>query len=280
MKPCTSINCFFDSEFRVPVAQQIQRLYDAGFRRLDMNFWDWCHDPRSPFVQDGWEAWVAGIAETAARLGVVFTQSHAHVYNFYREPDAPDQFELYRRSIRGSAMLGIPWTVFHPSMIPDKDREAMHADNRRFFAPLVELGEKLGVGLAMENMRDARFGMDTAEELAAFIDAFGTVRVGACWDTGHAHLAGRNQPESLRALGKRLHALHIQDNFGINDDHTAPHFGSIDWPPILRTLREMAYPHDFTFEAHMIVRRVPEGAKAEAARLLFQIGVELTNDAT
>ena len=30
--------------------EQIQRVYDAGFRHMDMNFWDWCHDPASPFL--------------------------------------------------------------------------------------------------------------------------------------------------------------------------------------------------------------------------------------
>lgn len=87
MQVVTSINCFYDAAFRAPVEEQITRLYDAGFRALDMNFWDWCHDPQSPFVAEGWQDWMGRIADTAARLNIKFVQAHAHVYNFYREPD-------------------------------------------------------------------------------------------------------------------------------------------------------------------------------------------------
>lgn len=276
MNPCTSINCFFDFHFQVPVEVQIQRLYDAGFRRLDMNFWDWCHSPDSPFVREGWERWVEGIGETAARLGIVFVQSHAHVYNFLAEPDASDKFELYKRSLQGSAMLGIPWSVFHPSMLPEGDRDAMVKENLRFFAPLVDLAEKLGTGLAMENMSRSDYGLTTAAELTHLIDRFQSSAVGACWDTGHAHIAGVNQAESIALLGSRLHALHVQDNDGVTDQHMPPFFGTIDWQSLLGALAQVGFAHDFTFEAHMIVRRVPEGVKAEAARTLYQIGLELT----
>lgn len=276
MRPSTSINCFFDATFQVPVHTQIQRLYDAGFRVLDMNFWDWCHSPESPFVKEDWKEWVEGIGETAAQLNVAFEQSHAHVYNFYRDPDDARQFELYRRSIEGSAMLGIPWVVFHPSMKPEGDREAMLQDNLRFFAPLVELAEKLGTGLAMENMSRNDHGISSAEELCRLIDLFQSKAVGACWDTGHAHLASVDQAQGIQTLGQRLHALHIQDNNAQSDEHMPPYFGTIDWPVVMGALAKIKYPHDFTFEAHMIVRRVPEGVKAEAARTLYQIGLELT----
>lgn len=275
MKPSTSINCFFDSEFKVPVAVQIQRLYDAGFRVLDMNFWDWCHHPKSPFVGEDWQNWVEGIAEAAQRLDIRFTQAHAHVYNFYREPDAPLKYELYRRSLVGAQMLGIRWVVFHPSANPEGDEERMIEDNVRFFAPFVELAQKSGVGIALENMSRPESGMTTAEGLSRLIDRFGSASVGACWDTGHAHIAGVDQAASIHALGKRLQALHVQDNDGVSDQHMPPHFGTIDWPALVRALREIEFPNDFTFEAHVLVRRVPEGAKAEAARLLYQIGVEL-----
>ena len=103
--------------------------------------------------------------------------------------------------------------------------------------------------------------------------------VGACWDTGHAHLAGQDQPASLRELGERLHALHIADNHGATDEHMPPFFGGIDWPPILVALREIGYDGDFTFEAHNLVRRVPAACQAEAIRLLYQIGAHMVEEA-
>ena len=108
MRPCKSINVFFDPEFRADVTEQMRRVADAGFTHLDMNFWDWSHDPRSPFMQDDWQKWVDRIGENAARFGVRFTQSHAHVYNFYESDEESIHERQIRRSIIGAGMLSIP----------------------------------------------------------------------------------------------------------------------------------------------------------------------------
>ena len=104
MQVCTSINLFYDNTFTVPVEEQMRRVVDGGFRHLDMNFWDWSHDPASPFRQDNWRTWVDGIANKAVQLGVKFTQAHADVYNFYTGDTS--RHEMYLRSIEGCAMLG------------------------------------------------------------------------------------------------------------------------------------------------------------------------------
>lgn len=276
MKVCTSINVFYDSTFTVPVEDQIQRVYDAGFRQMDMNFWDWCHDPASPFRQDNWRDWVEGIAKKAQALNVKFTQAHADVFNFYTG-DA-SRYEMYLRSIEGAAMLGVPWITFHPSSRPDFSPETeaeILRENIEYYKPIIEIAEKFKVGIALENMRG---GINQARQLNQLVDGLDSPYVGVCWDTGHAHCASQPQADSIRLMAHRLHALHIQDSDGITDQHMPPHFGTIDWPPIMHALREINYPGDFTFEAHMIVRRVPEGCKADALRLLKQIGEELVGN--
>lgn len=278
MQVVTSINCFFDASFQEPVESQILRLYDAGFRVLDMNFWDWCHSPESPFVRPDWRDWIKRIADTAARFDISFVQAHAHVYNFYKEPNAGDKYELLRRSLQGAAMLGIPWVVFHPSRMEGEDAARAIADNTEYFKPLVELAEELGTGIALENMSREVYGFLYGEELAQLIDALDSNRVGACWDVGHAHVAGVDHAKELRALGSRLKALHVQDNDGRSDGHTAPFFGTIDWKAFMAALRDIDYTGPFTFEAHNIVRRLPASCQSTAARLLYEIGVALAGE--
>ena len=276
MKVCTSINVFYDDTFTVPVEDQIQRVYDAGFRHMDMNFWDWALDPASPFRQDNWRCWVEGIARKAQALNVKFTQAHADVFNFYTG-DA-SRYEMYLRSIEGAARLGIPWITFHPSGHPDFSPETEKQnikDNIEYYKPIIEVAEKFRVGVALENMSRR---LCKAEHLIQLVDALDSPYAGICWDTGHAHIAGQNQPESIRLMGKRLRALHVQDNDGVSDQHMPPHFGTIEWDPLMNALREIGYPGDFTFEAHMIVRRVPNGCRADALRLLKQIGEELVGN--
>lgn len=277
MKPCTSINVFFDASFRVPVEEQIQRVYDAGFRHMDMNFWDWCHDPASPFRQDDWRNWVDRAANKAASLGVKFTQAHADVFNFYTGDGS--RYEMYLRSLEGASMLGIGWVVFHPSGHPEfspETEEQNLLDNIEYFKPLAEYAEKWKVGIALENMSSR---LCRAEHLNRLVDGIGSGYVGTCWDTGHAHIAGQPQGESIRLMGKRLHALHIQDNDGVTDQHMPPHFGTIDWNDVMTALNEINYPEDFTFESHMIVRKMPAGCQADALRLLYTIGKDLLKDA-
>lgn len=276
MKPSMSINVFFDSTFTLPVETQIQRVYDAGFRHMDMNFWDWCHDPASPFRQDNWRQWVEGIAKKAQSLNVKFTQAHADVFNFYTGDQT--RYEMYLRSLEGAAMLGIPWVTFHPSPRPDfspETEQEILRENVEYFRPLVEIAEKRQVGIALENMRN---NIRSAAQLNRLVDALDSRYVGICWDTGHAHIAGQDQPASIREMGHRLHALHVQDNDGVSDHHMPPHFGTIEWPSLMAALREINYPGDFTFESHMLVRKMPEGSKATALHLNYTIGAELVGD--
>lgn len=244
---------------------------------MDMNFWDWSHDPASPFRKDDWRKWVDRIANKAASLGVSFTQAHADVFDFYTQDNS--RYEMYLRSLEGAAMLNIPWVTFHPSEHPDfspETEEQNLRDNIEYYKPLVEKAEKWKVGVALENMISH---IRTARQLNIMVDALDSPFVGVCWDTGHAHVAGEKQGDSIRLMNSRLHALHIQDNDGVSDQHTAPYYGSINWDEVMDALHEIHYPGDFTFEAHMIVRKVPEGCRADALRLLYSIGKNLLKEA-
>ena len=59
-----------------------------------------------------------------------------------------------------------------------------------------------------------------------------------------------NQADSLRQIGTRLKALHINDNRGMQDDHVLPYLGHIEWAPVLKALKEIGYSGDFTYEIH------------------------------
>lgn len=71
---------------------------------------------------------------------------------------------------------------------------------------------------------------------------------GICWDTGHGNLNKINQPEAIRQMGKRLKALHINDNRGEKDEHQLPYLGNISWEPLMLALKEVEYAGDFTYE--------------------------------
>ena len=283
MNVSTSLSMYFDKDYIMPVQQQMRLVYDAGFRHMDMNFWDWGKpDSASPFIGRDWEKWVDGIGNEAARLGVRFTQSHAVVFNFLRCDDEEKKAhyrEMLRRSIVGSAMLGIPFTVIHPCHGEDWETVSQQqaiARNVEIFSPYAELAAQMNIGLAMENMITRRGVAPSARQLCEFVDAFRSEHVAACWGTGHGHLAGQMQNDSLRTLGKRLKCLHIADNYGVTDDHNPPFFGTICWDGFGDTLREIGYTGDFTYEAGKFVRLKPVSCQSEAARLMYRIALEVS----
>ena len=48
-------------------------------------------------------------------------------------------------------------------------------------------------------------------------------------------------PGLVRQIGKKLFTTHLQDNFGLNDDHQAPGFGYIDWEKLIPAILETGY---------------------------------------
>lgn len=277
---------------------QIEKHMDAGFRFLDFNFLDWQNVTDSPLLGDGWEAWIDGAGETAARRGARFNQAHAPVPCLRFAKDYEGLVAAIRRSIRACDMLGIRQMVYHS--IPNPQQygagKAWHDFNAEFFHSFIEDAKRYNVGICIENSWPilTKHPLWQTEALISFVDSLGdSDLVGICWDTGHGNVTGNghnyaananpefapygNQYENIIKIGKRLRALHIDDNNGLDDDHIMPGSGTIVWDDVIRALDDIGYEHSFTFEAHNAVRRVPSACKDAAARLLHDVGVTLVN---
>ncbi len=183
--------------------------------------------------------------------------------------------ESARRALIGAGMLGIDWVVFHPFNISGADHETLLKKNLDWLRSFAKLASECGTGIAIENMND--YGNNScycnnAADLCELTDHLNMTNVGICWDIGHAHCQKLDQYSEITKLGSRLKALHVQDNDGTTDGHTAPYYGSVNWNIIKKALVDNLYHGEFTFEAHMLVRSVPEDCKNEAACLLYKIG--------
>jgi len=264
MRLSTTLNLFILPNCDKPdVCQaELENYKTLGFDVLDCIF---CNgvDKDSPLVQDNWQQWGAMLADLSQKTGISYTQCHMPYYNFADPGKGVDENfdEWVRRSIIISSMLGAKWIVGHPATAWGEANmpKASHKANIAYFSPLIELGQKLGIGIAIENMADfsdwpfPRGYCATAEELCDLTDSFGSEYAGICWDFGHANLMYRDQNPCLRAIGKRLKTLHVHDNHGLRDDHLPVFFGNIKWEPMMPTLKEIGYTGEFSFE----VKRIP-----------------------
>lgn len=94
---------------------------------------------------------------------------------------------------------------------------------------------ELGVHLVLENMLPhLLFGH--INDLLYLLGSIHDCEVGACLDTGHAHLS-RELGMVIHKLSGHLHLVHVNDNRGDHDDHLAPGEGHIDWPWLISELK-------------------------------------------
>jgi L-ribulose-5-phosphate 3-epimerase len=263
--------------------ESMKRCKAAGFNVLDANFCS-ALNGKTDLAKDNWQEIMTDIRNEAEKLGVEFSQSHPVFIpgSIYNKP--PETMEIYKkmmeRSIIASSILGVKWAVLHPieeKILTEFDMDANIRANFKFFASAVELAKKNNVGVAFENMLEKvttkrRFSSH-AGELVALVDAYNDPGVGACWDFGHGNLLYKDQRVALRTLGKRLKATHVDDNYGLDDDHMFPFHGTVDWHSIMPVLREIGYEGDFTYEAHKEFYKLPEAIKDSLAKVAYEIGV-------
>ncbi|WP_105615446.1 sugar phosphate isomerase/epimerase family protein [Vallitalea okinawensis] len=264
----------------VKIEDCIKSCAKAGYKVLDINLCDMSTEGM-PLTLDNWEEWVDSIGELAATLGIEFSQSHSTFYNVSDKgiENRPWREELVRRAIIGSARLGVRWVVLHAGTVYNNgfSAEKSKQSNLEYFAPHLDLAKKLGTGIALENLfdnpeRNGRKYCGTVEELIDIVDSFNDQSVGVCWDFGHGNLMGVDQNKALMKIGRRLVATHVADNFGFRDDHLAPFYGKIDWIPLMKTLKEINYQYDFTFEIHNFTDRIPVELRDTVLRHSVEIG--------
>lgn len=286
MKLCTMTNLYYvNTPDGKGFLNSVCKNAEMGFMVQDFNM---CAMQRNETELNGdnWEEITYEIANEAAKLGVEFAQSHIPYAKVNARRKTPfdegcEQNEhfvmLSERAVRISGMLGVKWAVAHPVQDTsgiEFDPETDIKYNHFIYDKYVELADKLGVGIAFENMADVdgyrRFGV-TASELISLVDSFSTGNVGICWDFGHANRAMKNQQLQILKLGDRLKATHLDDNKGKDDLHTIPFFGSIDWNAVMHALYEIGYDGALNYEI-AVMKRVPDELKDYVAKLLYETG--------
>lgn len=121
--------------------------------------------------------------------------------------------------------------VVHPGYSPyDQVKERSSASLLRSLDELVKLQEEYGVRVCVENMgawESCHF------RTPAFLPELSARDLGFTLDCGHARLNG-NLDEFL-AAGGYCH-IHLHDNGGVSDDHSACGDGTIDFPALVPRL--------------------------------------------
>lgn len=256
----------------IPITDCVRKLHQIGFEDVDLNFCFAGKGKCTELEPDNWHDWVLEMKELLAELGMTASQAHAPYYNVLDKNygDREHTEEIVRRSIMSAGELGVKAVIIHAGVnLHDNDFRRNLEENMEYYKPHLELAARYGVSIAVENMFDKtdpvrkcrcdRFAART-QELIEIVDRLSEQydNMGICWDFGHANMMGWNQPQALEMMGRRLIATHVQDNYADSDHHLLPYHGSVEWEPIMKTLRRIDYKGVFAYETHKAAQRVPE----------------------
>ncbi len=123
---------------------------------------------------------------------------------------------------------------------------------------------ELGVHLLLENMLPhLLFGR--VSDMLYLLGEIKTCDVGACLDTGHAHLA-QELGMVIPKLSGHLKMVHANDNRGERDAHLPPGEGAIDWRWVIGELHRSGFQGVLVLELSAGAHEPPADVLARAAR--------------
>lgn len=189
------------------------------------------------------------IAGWADELGLKPVCLHSSIMGAVALASAQESIRRYavhvlRGQVRLACALKIPTVVVHAA------REEATNAIEQLKCSLDEVSDDLersDVSIAIENLPPGDM-FASVERLSGFLERYVSARVGACLDTGHAHLNGVPPASGVEILGRKLIALHVHDNHGRGDDHLPPFAGSIDWTGFVDALQAAGYPGTLNLE--------------------------------
>ena len=151
---------------------------------------------------------------------------------------------------RAAALIGAENIVLHPG--PEREgRPPQEEFLQRMRHAAVSLNRVAayccgtGLQLLLENMLPHLLFGQTSD-MMYLLGGITDCTVGACLDTGHAHLSG-DLGSVVHKLSGHLKMIHINDNHRDWDAHLLPGEGSIDWPWLISEL------HRYQFHGGLII---------------------------
>ncbi len=235
----------------------VELIAKAGFDAWDFSMFGMCRAQRQPACVSPTDHPLSGrdylkfarhLKHVGEDYGIVCNQSHAPFPSIY------PLGELYlKRAIECTAEAGGKICVIHP------ENSVSMEDNVKMYRELLPFAKDCGVKIATENMWAWDEALDrasfaicaTTDSFCYLLDAVDDEYMVACLDIGHAEMMGDmvSAPGLIRALGKRLKALHIHDNDRWKDSHQIPFSMNIDFKKVADALKEINYDGYLTLEA-------------------------------
>ena len=150
--------------------------------------------------------------------------------------DGDSVFQSYLQCVKDCFEYNIPTMVIH---LPNDESPINNLGIKRL-EKIISEAEKLDVKIAFENLCNI-------QNLELVLGVFHSKNAGFCYDSCH-HMNYAPKDDLLKRYGKRLMALHLQDNGGKHNQHQLPFDGNINWVNIMKAIALTGYQGATTLE--------------------------------
>lgn len=177
------------------------------------------------------EAGAERIREYCRTIGIIPWSIHSEHLNADGVQALDEYLTTQRHCCKIAKALDAKVVVCHiPNVEPRAKALERDVD---ILTKLADITREYGLKLAIET--------PPYDYIIKLVDAIDRDDVGINLDTGHSFLEGNDPAFVARKIGKRLFTTHLQDNFGLNDDHQSPGLGKINWKTLLAALKKIEY---------------------------------------
>ena len=262
---------------------------DFATHFFDKKIWDF-REPTSIYAQGDAAViqYCTELKKYAESLGIIIGQTHGRGEGFLNDKEADDaQVENARLDLLAASALGAEVCIVHNATSinhgPHPDPEMMRNLSFDQYTRMLPYAAKYRVKLATETFGDAveYDSVDFFGDIHEFIDTYNRITAASeyrdwftvCVDTGHTNKASRfGNPkvgQVIRMLGKKVTALHLNDNDTLTDQHKIPMTGTIDWNDTMNALEEIGYSGIYNMELNLA--HFGKGFEVETAAFAIKV---------
>lgn len=230
----------------------------VGFRHFNICFGD---EQLTISNETEWNDYIVRIGRAMNETGTDGVLAHTMVETL-QDSTYETILEHTWMALRACEKLGVPDCVVHPLYRSDFGMREMYRFNKQFYRDVLAGVPETIVHVLIENSGDSEQHscvFASGNDMREFLEYTNEPRLGACWDTSHGNLnrsPRNNQYDNIVALGDKLRALHIADNYGVGmyHHHTFPLAGVINFDSVMCGLADVGYQGAFNFEASYTIR--------------------------
>ena len=266
--------------------QAMKLISEAGFDCVDHSFYDMDDIPE--FMSNTCE-YALRLKSYMDKYNITCEQAHASYamqYDMKFDISEPTYLGVVK-GIEAASVVGAKNIVVHSITVPRNDQNIDYIEhNLAFFKSLEPYCEKFNIRIAIENLyvRDQKCNcyrgkLARPNEMCEFIKKLNSPWFCVCVDVSHAALTGIEPEDYISGMEKGLvKVLHLHDTDYIDDRHTVPFLGELNWFEIISALKKSGYNGNFSFEIITYLRHFPKELIPDALKFAHNVGRYLISE--